>query len=392
VAIFRNIISGKSAVTIGIPDYALRMARMLEEAERQRRQLDAVRDMLQPSAAQLAIEASIARDSALLGRFHLDPALTAPLGLGSAAEAALLALEKGALMKSFEIRPEWLSGILGLNEGTRDAVRSAQGLLGHDITRALGTSSDVARLFATTQDASRVVLDAERRWKDLIAPSVSAMTAWKDLTALSNAASDTWANFARVPERLALMTPRLAQAPGIEVYLATRASSLVIDGPEAFTDELGGDLESEVALIADSFDVRLGAFDPYLLSMYRGGVERIERAGADWARQALISFRELVMHLLHILAPDSDMAGWAQPHHYDKGKPTRHARLEFIFRDVDEGDFADFMKMDYKTAIKLFDLLNKIHKKELELTEPQFRVLRYRIQGFVNTLLEAAGR
>src|SRR3954468_7321629 len=129
------------------------MARMLEMAERQRRQLDAVRDILQPSAAQLAIEASIARESALLSRYHLDPALTAPLGLGSAAESALFALEKGALTKSFEIRPEWLSGILGLNDGTRDAVRSEQGLLGHDITRALGTSSDVARLFATTQHA-----------------------------------------------------------------------------------------------------------------------------------------------------------------------------------------------------------------------------------------------
>lgn len=395
MTILRNVIYAQSAVTVGIPDYALLMARMLEEAERQRRQLDVVRDMFQPSAAQMAIEALIARDlardSALLGRSHLDPALTGPLGLGSAAESALLALEKGAVMRSFEIRPEWLSGIRGLNDRTRDAALSVQGLLGRDISPALGTSFDVARLFASTQDAARVMQDAERRWKDVVSPSLSAMTAWKDLAALSTAASETWEAFARLPERLALMTPRLAQAPGIEVYLATRASSLVIERPEAFIGEVSGDLESEVTIIADSFDFRLRAFDPQLLAMYRGGVERMERAGTDWARHALISFRELVMHLLHILAPDADMAGWAQPHHYDKGKLTRHARLEFIFRDVDEGDFADFMKMDYKTAIKLFDLLNKVHKKEVELTEPQFRVLRNRIQGFVNTLLEAAG-
>lgn len=369
---------------------------MLDEAERQRRRLDTIRDLIQPSAAERAIEASIvrdlARDSALLERLVPDPAFTHPLALVSAAESALLALEKGAVLRSFEIRPEWLSGILGLNERTRDAVRSAQGLLGPDISRALGTSSDVARLFASTQDAARVMQDAERRWKDLVAPSVSAMTAWKDLAALSTAANETWAAFARVPERLALMTPRLAQAPGIEIYLAERASSFVIDGPEALMREPSGDLETEVTVIADSFDARLDAFDPHLFAMYRGGVERIERAGTDWARHALISFRELVMHLLHALAPDADMAGWAQPHHYDKGKLTRHARLEFIFRDVDEGDFADFMKKDYTAAITLFDLLNKVHKKELVLTENQFRVLSHRVQGFVNTLLEAAGR
>lgn len=397
---------------MSIPDYALKMARMLGEVERdrrslgdiererrmldgvadERRRLDAMRDLLQPSAAQLAVEAAIERDaarhSALFGHDLSDRLLNPPLGLGSAAQAALLALEEGALKHSFEIREEWLAGIRGLNEMTRNAAS----LLGPNISGALGASSDLARLFASTQHTSRVMQEMEDRWKSFHTHDANAAAAWTDVANLSSAGEDLWAGLARDPARLGLISPSLAQAPGIEIYLAARASSLIIHEAPPFDPESEKELETEVTLIVDSFDARLDSFDPQLLVMYRGAVERIERAGTDWARQALISFRELVMHLLHTLAPDAEMDGWAQPHHYDKGKLTRLARLEFIFRGVDQGDFTDFMKKDYAAAIQLFDLLNKVHKKEPKLTEHQFRVLRNRVQGFVNTLLEAAGR
>jgi hypothetical protein len=366
-------------------------ARMIEEVERLDRQSDSLRQLLDPSPGKRAIQDLMARDAALSQRFAADAALSKPIGLGSAAETAILGIEKGAVLRSFEVRPEWIPGFLGLSDQMRKSVLDAQGILPPVVSGMLKASSDVARLFASTDAVGRVIHDMERGWKDLVAPAQEAVTAWNDLTRLAASAEATWATFARLPDRLALVTPELAQAPGIELYLAARASSLVIDLPDSPSDELGGELESEVEIITDGFETRLAAFDPQLLTIYKGAVERIERRGTDWARHALISFREVVMHTLHILAPDAALTPWAQTRHYHNGKLTRHARLEFIFRDVDEGDFAEFMKMDYKTAIGLFDLLNKVHKKELTLTEAQFRVLRNRIQGFLNTLLEAAG-
>ena len=224
------------------------------------------------------------------------------------------------------------------------------------------------------------------------AVSASYVSALKDnLLSVSFATKEAWRGLAADTSYLTQLPMSLLRAPGVELYATAHLASAF-----ALRDSGAVEKDDEIEEILDTAVDRLGsqlaALDQPLASMYRGGREAIERGGTDWQRHALVSFRELLTHVLHRLAPDKEVLVVAEAAEIVNGKPTRRARLNFIFRTHSGPAVAKFFEADMKAAIELFDLLNNgTHRLQGNATREQAHYLRGRVAGLLSSMLEACG-
>jgi hypothetical protein len=209
--------------------------------------------------------------------------------------------------------------------------------------------------------------------------------------ALNGAGERLMQAFTEEPLVLARFSPSLVMAPVIETYAAGQAIGPLIAKslrPLPSDDLMEATLSGRAAGLPD----QLRVLDPALPQMYAGALERIERRGPDWIRHALVSFRELMTHVLHKLAPDQRVIPWAQPRHYHNGKLTRRARVEFIVRSLHTPAMNEFLAADLTAALALIDLLNgETHRLTTELTSQHISVIRQRVEVLLTILLEASG-
>jgi hypothetical protein len=107
----------------------------------------------------------------------------------------------------------------------------------------------------------------------------------------------------------------------------------------------------------------------------------------------MVSFRELSTHVLHKLAPDKAVVRLAAPGELDeKGRPTRRARMRYIFSEVAGGELADFFESDLEAGVQLFELLNAgTHRLASRATPQQFRYVKARVVGLLGAMLDVKG-
>ena len=259
-------------------------------------------------------------------------------------------------------------------------------------------------LAGTTLASTGTLLGVERAYEELrVTHHLSSFTATatevpsylrtlhEGLSSLTSAAKLSWDNISMNPGILEGMSLFSARSPAIEIYSASQAAA-VISLPEGKFPPIDARIEEIIDDTVDEFEGRLSLLEPALVEMYRGGIAAIESGGPDWRRQTMVSFRELTTHVMHMLAPDSDVTPWAKPHHFDRGKLTRKARLEYIFASVAGGEFTGFFKADLKASIELFDLLNNgTHRLSSKASSKQLRYLRGRLVNLITSMLEARG-
>jgi hypothetical protein len=211
------------------------------------------------------------------------------------------------------------------------------------------------------------------------------------VASLTTAAKTAWDSFSVRPEILSTTSLYMVRSPSIEVYTATQAAA-VISLPIKDFPPIDKHIEEIIDEAVDEFEPRLLKLEPALAEMYRGAVVTMERGGPDWQRQTMVSFRELTTHAMHKLAPDERVKLWAKPEHFDNGRLTRKARLEYIFESVGEGEFTNFFNADLKATIELFNLLNNgTHRLKSSATPEQLRYLRGRVVNLLSAMLEAKG-
>jgi hypothetical protein len=297
------------------------------------------------------------------------------------------------------------AGILSTNNKFADLGVSALGLTAHSPVVSSLSASVLAETLAPTALAStRAVLGLETAYARLGTTDFAALgnfpssqipsyiSALHDgVSSLTAAAKTAWDTIALRPEDISTTSLYMARAPGIEVYTASQAAA-VISLPVKEFPPIDNDIEEFIDTAVDEFEERLFALAPSLKEMYRGAIETMERGGPDWRRQAMVSFRELTSHVMHMLAPDERVKPWAKSEHFDKGRLTRRARLEYIFESIAGGEFTNFFKADLKASIELFDLLNNgTHRLTSTATPEQLRYLKGRVVNLVSVMLEARG-
>lgn len=213
-----------------------------------------------------------------------------------------------------------------------------------------------------------------------------------NVLALSSATTRILDSFRLDADYLSRIPMDLIRMPGIELYAATQlTASVSLLAPSAIVQR-DEDIEEAIVTVIDEFEDRLSGLAGGLVTMYLGGSEAIEWGGADWQRHALTSFRELLTHVLQKLAPDNEVLATATPDDLHNGRPTRKARLRFIFRAQSGPEIARFFEADLKAALELFDLLNSsTHRLDSNATPDQAHYLRGRIAGLVSSMLAAQG-
>lgn len=207
---------------------------------------------------------------------------------------------------------------------------------------------------------------------------------------LSGALDRTWGVIGGDASLLANAPAKLLRSPAVEMYTAAQVSTALVFPAE--TIESDPELEDILSDQVNTFESRLAALDQNLVTVYQGGIRAIERGDADWQRQSMVSFRELCTHVLHMLAPDDRVLPVAEPADLHNGRPTRRARLRFIFAPAAGDAVASFFEADLRAAVALFEVLNEgTHRLGSSATPDQLHYLRGRIVGLIASMLEAQG-
>jgi hypothetical protein len=213
----------------------------------------------------------------------------------------------------------------------------------------------------------------------------------ESISSLASSAFNSWERISANPSAFSATSLRVAKTPAVELYTATQAAAAVTL-PVSQLPSVDSEIEEILSDADNSFEQRLSALDQNLVEAYRGGITAVERGGPDWRRQAMVSFRELSTHVLHKLAPDRSVLKLAPEETDDRGRPTRDARLRYVFAQVAGGELTAFFECDLKAGVALFELLNAgTHRLTSKATPEQFRYIKARTVGLLAAMLEAQG-
>jgi len=206
---------------------------------------------------------------------------------------------------------------------------------------------------------------------------------------MGTAQRDIWRSLNVDIKRIASI-PRLAvEAAGVDYYLvAHQIDVLPTDATVQPQDEsLLGQLSARITDIPRL----VASVGSDLLPLYRGALEAIRSKNPDRIRHASTSLRELFTQILHRLAPDPEVLRWIPESSLldEKGRPTRRARLRYICRHVDHGDFSPFIEADLDAALKFLNLIQKgTHDVTAGFTDVQLAALVIRTESLLFHLIK----
>lgn len=198
-----------------------------------------------------------------------------------------------------------------------------------------------------------------------------------------------WEELREAHSRFTQLDRLVLEVPPIELYQATNVATVLTPDAEVFPRLEEAELLLDDA--ADSLEAKLALLDKRLVTPYQGAKNALQTPGPDRARHFAVSMRELITHVLHMLAPDEDFQYWnTDPSLADKkGRPTRRGRLLYICRFVVEGSFANFVEADVNATLKFIDLFQPgTHAIEVPFTNDQLRAMLRRAEGLLSYLLD----
>lgn len=146
------------------------------------------------------------------------------------------------------------------------------------------------------------------------------------------------------------------------------------------------DIKAENEISLDDLLVKI---DKNLLKLLYGAREALKSDNIDRIRHFSVSLRELFTHIIHHIAPDSEVMKWSNdPKYYDKGKLTRRARLEFLYSSINNKPFKKFVEMDIKLTLEFLNLFQEgTHSLIGSYTELQLKSMLQRMESLLYFLL-----
>lgn len=222
-----------------------------------------------------------------------------------------------------------------------------------------------------------------------LSPVASLVGHIDDLTA-------SYAIVASVPARFRALPAWLQEAPPVAAYTGMRLVNLAAGiSPAALAEDADDVVDERIAFRGDELGARLDRVGPGLSEAYRGARQAVEDRGADWVRHAGISMRELLDHLLRILAPNDALTQWClQPTdgEFAQGKWTRRVQLRYIFRDVRTSGSERLIDNITEFVLALFYSKNSaVHTLIAPLAPEGMQLLFIEFQGQLAAILHAAG-
>lgn len=133
----------------------------------------------------------------------------------------------------------------------------------------------------------------------------------------------------------------------------------------------------------------LSQIDADLIDLWRGASEALKSDNPDSIRHFGVSFRELLTHVYHALAPDEQVREWTnEKDDYHENKPTRRARLRYICREINDETFEKFVDKDIAAFLEFLNLFQgATHKVKPELSRKQLIAMKCRAESAIKYLI-----
>ena len=137
-------------------------------------------------------------------------------------------------------------------------------------------------------------------------------------------------------------------------------------------------------------ETMLNKIDPRLQRLWLGAHIAAASENPDRIRHACVSVRELMTHVLHTLAPDTEIFQWtSDPRRFNNGRPTRETRLLYICQPVAVGALSDYVAAEIKSVLALGNVFQKgTHGIGVEFSPLQLQLVFSRIEGALCSLIE----
>ncbi len=209
----------------------------------------------------------------------------------------------------------------------------------------------------------------------------------ESLIEIANSYQYLWSSFSTNPKRI-LSSPKVVmREPSTEMYVATHQAFISTKEVEVTPEEeifLSEIKPSEVYIHG-----LIASIDADLLTLYNGVKDAIQSNNSDKIRHVSISIRELLTQIIHKLAPDNAFFEWNQDSsNVSNARPTRKGRLRYICKNINYGEFTDFVEKDISTATAFFDLLQKgTHNIKKPYNDQQLRALLLRLNCLISFII-----
>ncbi len=186
---------------------------------------------------------------------------------------------------------------------------------------------------------------------------------------------------------MASFPPLISAGPPLEILTSVSVLESLSRTP---TPEVSDADEFEFEDAANGgIDELLAALNPALSSVWLGAKEALHSENPDRGRHVVVSLRELITHVLDMLAPPAAIQSWtSDPSHFHDGRPTREARVLFACRRVNHGPFSKFVSADVRATIEFIALFQRgTHELAVPFSGAQLRTLMARAESLLRFLL-----
>jgi len=210
------------------------------------------------------------------------------------------------------------------------------------------------------------------------------------ITSYSKSFSDLWKSYETSPKSFIELSPILLRIPPIEYF--NTSSLLEKISVEEFEDMEAELLTSDLLIEnEETLTTLLPKLNPDYLNMWLGANQALKSNNVDKVRHFTTSIRELLTQVLHRLSPDQDIIKWTTnpKEHIQNKKPTRRARLLYIYRDVNNDHFKSFIDADIEATLQFIDLFQEgTHAVKSKLTDRQLLTLKIKTESTLKYLLQ----
>jgi hypothetical protein len=139
----------------------------------------------------------------------------------------------------------------------------------------------------------------------------------------------------------------------------------------------------------------LGRLEVSFVGRWHGARGALTGRNPEKARHVFISFRTLWDDVLNYLAPEPEVAACAGPDDFTITRDgnrliKREARFRYVLRTVEYDRLATAMHADAAALVKLYGILNDVHRGNLVISDDDLTLLVLRIEGAIKFLLQAA--
>jgi hypothetical protein len=189
-----------------------------------------------------------------------------------------------------------------------------------------------------------------------------------------------------------VVAPPIVEFGALERFTAVRLFRTTEEPEERSPKTEASDIIEFVQTeILDSLEAALHSVDERLVSLWRGAKEAAHTDNPDRVRQVAVSLRTIVEQLLHQLAPDKKIKGWStSDQDYHEGRPTRRARIMFIFHSYGV-EVEAFLEQDITSSIAWIDVINKqTHTLDCFKTQGAIDALLMRFESLALGLVRGA--